>query len=389
LGLLAPAVAPLAWSQEQAFVPRIEATAAWDSNRLLSDRAQSGETYDGLLSVDWYRLSPRNDFEIIPQLTLEESSFKALDTWQAQVDFREHYLMQKADLLVTGQYYRQDAYNSEYGEALFNPLNPESPDPVGSGVVVTGITRTSYQVAPTLNYSFTPRLGADVDLKMAAVRYSTDIAGALVSFNAPSAQADLNYGLTQRTDASAGLFFTQYDPTQDDALKSNSYGFQLGARHAWSQETRTSLELQIGRNVVDEPFGAKKTATAIGVQWNGSAKWQTSSITYRIGRFLEPSSLGGEIAVSQIRVQYTKAYTQRLSFTGALRAARIDQLGETGTNRTRIYGQLFAHYAITRNIYMSAGYNFGWQQIPAETHTSDNHGAFFTLGYQGNEPARR
>ena len=161
-----------------------------------------------------------------------------------------------------------------------------------------------------------------------------------------------------------------------------------------------NLLLTVGRNVVDEPFGQKDSTTAIGLQFNGAAKWQTSQLTYNVGRYLQPSSLGGEIAVTQFRVQYSRSFTERFSGVAAVRAARINELGNIGTERTRAYGQLFVHYMVTKEIYLSTGYNFGWQQVPSLTTnaqnqqvvgpnvTTTNNGAFFTIGYQGNEPAR-
>jgi hypothetical protein len=356
---------------------------------LLSIPSKSGEGYNALVAVDYLRLTPRSDFRLTPRLTLQDSTLASLHTFQAQVDMLEHYRTQKADLQIAAQYYRQDTYNAEYGIVDFNPVNPQSPDSVGSGYLITGDTRTSYHVAPSFSYAFTQRLSGEADVSATAVRYSIDVPGALVSFNSSFVDLNAVWAYSERTQLSAGPFFTIYDPTennvQDNAVRSNTYGVDIGIRHRWTEETRSTLTARIGRDEFDQLDGTKRTGTQWGLEWGGVLKGRVSQISYRIGRFLEPSSVGSELALSQVRINYTRGLSARWQAVGSARLAYLDSLARNTGNRDRVYGQAFLRYALTQEWYLSGGYNFAWQNIPENPHATHSHGVFLTIGFQGLE----
>jgi hypothetical protein len=384
--------APVSKAQEVIFSPRVETTAEWDSNPYLQGNGQSGEWFQALLVGDWLRQAARSSLEFRPQLMVQDSSLGALDRWEALVNLKGSYLTERSVYGIIAEVHRQDAYNAEYGVAAFNPLNPDAPNTVGSGLIVTGVTRDSYQVTPTFSHEFTERFNAEADATLLAVRFSTIIAEELVAFN--SANLNLNgvWALSQRSQLAVGPFYSLYDPTnafQEGVLKSQSYGASIAYRYLTSKLTTSSLTLKLGRDEQDQFVGPRLGTNTWGLEWKGTYKWQTSQVQFVAGRLLEPSSIGGEIALYEARVQYLKEFSTSLTGDIAVRATREQGIGsqeDLFATRNRGYGQAQLTKLLTREFYVSGGYRLLIQKLgPGQSVDRDN-GVFITIGWHPLEP---
>lgn len=389
-GLLA---APAVRAQITSFVPGVEGTVEYDDNRLFrSAHRQSGEWYQALLYGDFYRETVRSLLEARPELSFQQSSYKGMGRFAAQLDARAEYRTQRTFYSGVASYLRDDAYNAEYGVAAFNPINPGRPDTVGTGTIVTGITRQSWTFGPNITHNFTERFSGEVVATYNSVRYSTEIPETLVSFDSPYTQIQGLYAMSQRSTIGIGPFYTRYDPIngrENGALISQSYGANITYRFRTAQTSNFSVDVKVGKDEQNQFDGSRTSATAWGVEWKGVQIWQASRLQYSIGRFLEPSSVGGEVALNQFRVQYTKSFSARLTGQIAARLTRQTQVGvEAAANRDRSYGEASMQYALTRLLTVQGGVRYGWQKLKSADPSVHNEAVFITVGFHGLDPRR-
>ena len=393
---LAVLLAPAVEAQQLSFVPSVQGTVEYDTNRnLSSNNKQSGEWYEAVFAADMLRTTARSELEARPEVRIQDSSISTLDRLEARLGLRALYRTQRTLYTAVANYDRQDAYNSEYGLVAFNPLNPGAPDTVGTGAIVTGITRSSYNFSPDIVHQFTERLSGELDGNFTAIRYDINIPQTLISFNAPYLELSGVYALSERAQLGIGPYYSQFDPVNGaavGALKSRSYGADISFRYLTSQLTRSILALKVGRDDQDQFVGPNRVTTAWGLEWTGTYKWPTADIRYSIGRFIEPSSVGGEVGINQFRVQYNRRLSARFSGQASVRVTRTDPINKDTTgHRTRAYGEASLQYALSRNLVLSGGWRGGWQRLPGQAdqmRTAQTHGVFITLGFHGLNPQR-
>jgi hypothetical protein len=388
--------APAVQAQQYLFNSSVQTTAEWDSNRLLvTNNAPTGEWFQALFEGDLVRNTAQSTFDLRPELIFQDSTLKAVDAFEAMVNAKYAYLTQRNEFDVVAEFHRQDTYNSEYGQVIFNALNPDGPATEGSGKLISGITRDDYQISPSLVHQFTERLQGELDLFFLAVRYSEQIAQEFVSFNAPSVEADAVWAVSQRGKLAVGPYFSEYDPTDSNiggTLKSRSYGANISYRYQTTKTTNSSVTLKLGRDVQDQFIGPPIATNTWGLEWKGTYEWQTSKMQFAVGRFLQPSSVGGEVGLYQIRAQYERTFSATLSGDMAVRLTREVGLGQEADafgNRDRGYGELGLTEVLTRSFFLKGGYQWLLQRLPVVNAAGDtvrgptavNNGVFLTIGW--------
>lgn len=383
---------PALHAQQTAFVPYVQLTGEYDTNRLLNaNHSQSGEWGEATIGTQLLRETVQSIIDVRPEVSVQDSSYSQLNRFDARLDARGNYRTQKTVYAAAASYRREDSYNAEYGLAEFNPYNPGAPDTVGTGTVVTGITRSTYNFSPDIVHTFTQRLTGELDGNFTSVHYSNDIPQTFVSFSAPYVEMSLLYALSQRSQVGIGPYYTRYDPVNelaDGTLKSQSYGSNFIYRYQTSQLTSSTITVKVGRVEQDQFVGPGTTSTNWGVEWTGSYQFLTSRLQYSVGRFLEASSIGGEVSLDQIRLQYSRNFTARLSGLGALRATRQDTVVNSTGHRDRVFGDASLKYAVTPHWDISGGYRFAWQKLPPSSQSAANNGVYLTIGLHALDPHR-
>jgi hypothetical protein len=380
-------------AQQVTFVPQAEVTGEWASNRILTDPPTSASDEALKFGGDLKRVTPVSDLELRPILTVQDGSIKNLDTFEALVDLNGDYHTLKGEYTFNGEYHREDAYNAQYSTAQFNPQNPNVPDTSGTGALVTGITKSSYHIEPGFAYKFTQRWSVEGSASLDAVRYSTDIPDLFVSFDAPLIGADVVYATSQNSQFGIGPYYTHYEPINNDvdSVESTGYGVSANYRLKSSRLDTTTITVRVEHDSSPLPMGGGRSgATNWGIEWVGIRTFQTGQLRYSIGRFLEPSSIGGRTAEDQLRVQYNRRLTERFSANGAVRFVRnqdfgvFDAIDQAGP-RDRGNVDLSLRYLVTPEWFVSGGYRFVYQHLTDSTAVNSN-GVFITVGYHGREP---
>ena len=384
-------------AQEVAFVPQGNVSAEWATNRNLTVPAgPDSELYRVTFGGDLLRRTTVSDLDFRPLITVQhDAQIQTLDTLEALVDLVGDHRTLRSESSLLAEYHREDAYNSQFGITTFNPLNPNAPDTSGTGAIVTGVTRNTYQLAPQLSYDFTQRVSVTGSADLIAVRYSTDVPGELVSYNSPTADLTFGWRLNPTSSVALGPYYSYYNPTNgtEGAVKTTTYGVSFDFVTKTSNVSQSRITARVERDSSPAAYGAPSFDKTIwGLEWVGLHKFLTSNIQYSIGRFLEPGSAGGRTESDQLRVQYGKFLTQRWSLNAAVRLTRNTDIGNVaitnGSNRDRANAQVAVSYLFTPEWSVSGGYRYSRLKYADSTEGANSNAVFLTLGYHGLEPPR-
>jgi hypothetical protein len=384
-------------AQEVAFVPQGQIGAAWVSNQSLTEPpGPSGQVYRTTVGGDLLRRTAVSDLDFRPLISFQHSAqLNNLDSVEALVNLLSDYRTLRGEYSLVGEYHREDSYNSQYGISAFNPLNPNAPDTAGTGSIVTGNTKTTYEVAPEFAYDLTQRLSVSGSADLIAVRYSTDVAGQLVSYNSPTVDLGLGWALNPTTRITIGPYYAYYNPVNDTegAVKTTTWGVSGDYVTKFSSVSQSRITVRVEHDTSPAAFSVPSFSQTIwGVEWVGFHKFLTSRIQYSIGRFLQPDSVGGRVESDQFRVQYNKLLTQRWSVTAAVRLTRNTDIGavaiENDNNRDRADAQVIVGYLLTPVWSVTAGYRYAYLKDVAATTSAHSNAVNLTVSYHGLEPPR-
>ncbi len=386
-------VGSAASAQQVVFVPEMQLWAQYDSNRLLDPvTPRSAETYWMQLAGDLKSISERSDVELRPQLTLQDSTLSSVDRFEALVDLKANYRTLRSTWSILSEYHREDASNAQYGVAAFNPLNPNAPDTVGTGDIVTGLTKTTYSVEPDFTYQATQRFSVEATTRFDAVRYDVEVPDNFVSYNNTYAELDGYWSVSQRGQLGFGPYYALYDPRENDAARVNSYGVDLSYRFNWTRIDRSTFSLRAEHDTFTESGVADQSKNTFGIEWVGYHKLQAGMVQYAIGRFMEPSSVGSLVGLNQIRVQYRHDFNARVEFVGSVRLSRSDDLSD-GSHEDRAILQVALVRRLTELWSVSGGYRFAYQKLReldsgviVTDPAARNNGVFINVAYHGREP---
>jgi hypothetical protein len=322
-------------------------------------------------------IKPRILYEDFPQ----ESTLNQLE---AYLDLNSQYRSQRSTFSLYGEFNHEDDINAEVPAAQYNDINPNSPTTPETGRVLVGVTRDLGYLAPSYSYQLTNLVGAGVSGLYENITYSSDVASSNVNFNFYQGNAFLNWTLSQRAGVSLGGYASRYDAT-NLASTANSYGETLNFTYNWSPLLNSTLAVVYQTADINEPGVIKETANDWGATFSTGYKGEISQLRLNLGQSVTPSSFGTLYLADQIQLQYDRNVTERVSFTGALRAIRT--VGVTsnlsGDNRSYVQGNLLLKWMITRTWFVQGGYVYVWQKYQADTQSADNNLILIKFGYQG------
>lgn len=380
-----------AWAQQTLFMPGIEVTSGWDSNRQLStDDESSSENYRATAELKIRRITPRSDTELRPQISYQKfSGISNIDSVEGKLDLRSRYETLKGKAALYGRFRRQDAFNAELGQASFDDGgDPTIPDDVNSGTVSGGITRTNFMIQPSFSYSFTERTDFETTLRYDYLNYDSDLPGERVGYTSPSADFEIVHELSRRLRLGVGPYYDHYE-RDDGTNESDAYGLTVNLRWRTSEITRSTLRVRAERNedTTFEPQRVEDKSTAWGVEWIGVRENRVGTTQYRIGRFLQPTSFGGRREVDQLHVQWDHPFNRKTLFRTAVRYVRTNSITDLDTagDRDQARADVMLRHFFTESFFVSAGYRFAW--IDRESvGNADNHSFLLTVGLRAKDP---
>jgi hypothetical protein len=217
-----------------------------------------------------------------------------------------------------------------------------------------------------------------------------DLQGFRSGFTSPSVDMQLVRKMTERFQLGVGPYYSRYE-RDDNSNESDSYGGLINLRWQTSEITRSSLLLRVEQNkdVILEPVRVEDKSTAWGLEWVGVRQHRLGQTQYRIGRFLQATSLGGRRKVDQAHVQYDRPLSQRTLLRGAVRYMRANDISDLetsdGDERDQARFDLMVRHFFTENFFVSGQYRFAWVDRNASGN-AENHAVFLSLGLRKRDP---
>jgi hypothetical protein len=169
-------------------------------------------------------------------------------------------------------------------------------------------------------------------------------------------------------------------------------GAAFSYNYKTSDVTRMSVVLRVERDRIQALDFSPQSTTAWGLEWVGTHKFQVGNVQFSMGRFIEPSSIGGRVTLDQARFQVYRPLSARVSFTGAVRATHTEVVGNAleavAPPENRTNAEMYLRYQMTRTWYVSGGYIFARSRDLGQDDLAYSNGVLLTVGYQAVEPPR-
>jgi hypothetical protein len=307
---------------------------------------------------------------------------------EAFLNSYSRYQWQRDKFTLVGFFDHRDDANAEQVGATTNPVNPGVGEVTpGTGHTQVGTTRNYLIIDPTWSHTLTPLSSIGIAAEYQGMRYSPASAGHL-DFNYYQGRLFYAKTIDLRTDFAIGAYGSRYQSTTIDS-KSTSGGVQLNGGYNWTQVLRSDLTVAWQHTKFEEtdPRVQNSNSNPWSADLSTVYKQQTSSYRVTIGRTIYPSSSGGLFATDQIRGQYDRDLTQRMHFTGAVRAFRDrTTVGGSGNDRrTYVTGFVRLEYLVTPTIFIAGNYTYIYQKYQFDVNSANANIAQIQFGYRGLE----
>ena len=384
---------------ETYFVPGVEGGAEYHSDLRLqgdSPSATDEESAEGYFADLWAIAgirSPRAFVELKPRVRFQEyPDHKDLEESNEYLDLRTGYDTVRSSFELVGSYRNEDEIRAEIADAEFDDFDPDDPIVDEAGRVERfGGTRTRIQVRPDYTYQLSQLLGVGASALYQTVTYDFPS-----DFGSTSRQ-DYDYWigdgflvwtLSPRTHLRTGAYVSTYE-TDDGLNQTDSTGASLEIRHQWS-ETLTAMaavsaqQTDIERAALTAEDSSTDAGFTIGIESRG----QVSQWRINAGRTFNPTGSGTLNETDQVRLQYDRNLTERLQFTGAVRANRSRPLGVDASDNDRDFlrTDIACSWSMTRTWSVIGGYSYIQEQFEGESGDRSDNMVTISVRYQGLQP---
>lgn len=390
---LAIPVAHTASAAQYYLQPQAELAAESHSNITLdaASDAASVEGYVGTASAIVGIATPRSETTLTPRLRYRDypdlDDSNSLEGW---LDLASSYRTARSTLNVFGRYQHEDGLTAELPEAQFDSSNSNVSTTPETGRVRVGATRQSFLLGPSYRYAMTQRWDLDLAAQYQRMDYNPDDTSQFIDFDFYQANAGVNRKLTELMDLGLGAHAGHYRARLGDST-TDFTGVDLSTEWRWSKTFVARGHVTFEQYKMDQtlPLVINDTKDAWGADFSLERKLQISTILFNIGRTVTPSGSGGMYYADQVRVEYDRQLSQRLTWVTAVRFLREDALSaETGSSRDYLQGEMQLKWLITPTFYVRGGYRHVYQEYESDPGAARDHVFSVSLGYQGLAPQR-
>ena len=162
---------------------------------------------------------------------------------------------------------------------------------------------------------------------------------------------------------------------------------------SWSPLLSTTISVVYQRTRVDMtvPTVLNSVANAWGATLGAVYKAQASEVRLNLGRLITPSGGGALYVADQVRSEYDRNLSERLSFTGAVIALRNRGLTANviGADRTYVQTVVELEWMMAPTWFLQGGYQYMWQKYQFDPTGAANNRIYIKVGYQGRGPQRK
>jgi hypothetical protein len=331
--------------------------------------------------------SPDADVNVRPRVEYREYPEDSQDNrLEAYLDFNAIQRWQRSSFSVFGNLEHRDEFNAEFNPAIYDTFNPAPPTTPETGKALVGGTRDSAYIVPTYNFKFTPLLAGGISGIYQRIQYSPDDEFTHVNFQYYLGKAALTWTLSPRSELSFAGFGSKYEALHFDSHATGAGG-SVDYDTNWTQKWSTSA------SVVFEHVNITQTAPQIldtsANAWGGTLgvvyTSQLSRFKFNVGHVISPSGGGSLYTTDQIRFQYDRDLTYRLTATAA--AIGLRDRGVTsnvaGDYRSYLQTVVEAKWMMARTWFLQGGYQYSWQKFQLDPSGAASNRIYIRVVYQG------
>jgi hypothetical protein len=331
--------------------------------------------------------SPDADANIRPRLEYREYPEDSQDNrLEAYLDFNAIQRWQRSSLSVFGNLEHRDEFNAEFNPAIYDTFNPAPPTTPETGKAILGGTRDSAYIVPTYNFKFSPLLAGGISGVYQRMQYSPDDEFTHVNFQYYSGKAALTWSLSQRSELSFAGFGSKYEALHFDSHATGAGG-SVDFDTNWTQKLSTSASVIFERVKITET--APQILDTSANAWGGTVgvvyTAQVSRFKFNAGHVITPSGGGSLYTTDQIRFQYDRDLSYRLTATAA--AIGLRDRGVTsnvsGDYRSYLQTVVEAKWMMARTWFLQGGYQYSWQKFQLDPSGAANNRIYVRVVYQG------
>jgi hypothetical protein len=341
-------------------------------------------TADALIGIR----TPRSLSELRPYVRYQAfPSARELDRTEGGIDFKTRFNTIRSETNFLGTFYRRDDYNSQFVNVGFDPFNPNAPSN-SDGVATNAVeTRTQLDLHPNFVYRWSETMGVGVDLEYQNVKFTSDTTVVQEDYDNWDAELYLERRVSPKTRVVGGATAGRFK-TKDGSNVTDSVGASFGVFHDWSTQTQGAFQLTAERSKVDQGLlnVKEEKSTDVGAELSAFHRGEVSRIRFVLGRSLVPTGAGERTTRDEVRAQYDRDLSQRLSFRGALRAFRQRPLSSNAVvdkaNRDVATGEISLEWRYSPTWFVTGGYSYTWQDIATNNGPANNNRVYLSVGYR-------
>lgn len=339
------------------------------------------------LSSIFGEATPSSDALIRPRIEYRDYPNDTQDNrLEAYLDFNGTWRWSRSSASVYGSLEHRDEFNAELPSAMFDTLLPTSPTAPETGRTLIGGTRDSALVVPSFNYKLTPLFGYSVSGIYQKINYSPNNAYYYVDFDYYFGKAALTWTVNPRDELSFGVFASKYEATRIDSNAKGS-GAEVDWSSNWTPLISTGVTAIYDRVAVNAtlPTAVDSTSNSWGLSANVTYQNQLNQLRLTGGRVITPSGAGGLYVQNQVKLQYDREVTYRLSLTGAVIALKNHGISANvvGDDRSYVQSLVEVKWALSRTWYILGGYQYMWEKFQVDPTGAADNRIYIRLGYLG------
>ena len=376
------------------YQPIASLSTSYNTNVLLEPGPKrSAEGYFADASTVLGIATPVSDTTLVPRILYNYyPSQTGLDRLEGFVSLNTRYSWQRDKFTMIGYFDHRDDLNAEQPGAQYNAVTPGIGNTTpATGHINVGITRNYVDLLPSFSHYITPLNQVGVSAEYQRLSYSPSDTTSHVDYNYYLGRGFYSYTFTPRLDGTLSAFGSRYVASNIDST-STSEGGSAQLAYNWTQVWNTTVVASYQRTRLLEtnphqydsnsgPWAATMTTTYTG---------QVDSFRVDGGRTIAPSSAGGLYRTDQIRAQYTRNITQRLSFIGALRYFKDGTITGVSATNARYYltSNINVQYMLTPTFFVQGTYSYVWQKYQVDPSGANANVVGITFGYRGLQRQR-
>jgi hypothetical protein len=309
-----------------------------------------------------------------------------LDRLEAVLDFSSRYRSPRNDFSLAGRFDRLNDTEAQSLGAQFNEVNPNSPGTASTGRVQVGVVRNYLLLQPRYVHRVSELMGFGVSGIYQTESFSPANVFGHVNFDYFQGNAFISRKFGKRTELSVGGFASRYE-AKNILSTADAVGTNVELEYDWTEALSADVNVTYQRTNVDSVVAPVFRGTTRNWGATGGLVWRRQSEVFRInlGRTVSPGSGGGTYSNDQLQAEYDRDVTERLSYSGAVRAIGSRglwaNLGSSDRNYAR--ADLSAKWMLTRTWIVQGGYAFLWQKYHTDPASPNNNQIYLRFGYQG------